>query len=171
MEQAAFSLINSILTAMNNNHIVGGIFYDLKKASDCVKHKILLDKLIFYGTESKFKSLIKTYINNRFQKVTIGKNVLNNNSSDWVKIKCGVPQGSTRGPLLFLVYINDIPSLANKDSNIVFYADDTSFIITDTNRVDYILHTNSLLTKINNWFLNNVLNLNKTHYLEFKPTK
>ena len=54
-EQAAFTLINSILTAMNNNQIVGGIFCDLQKAFDCVNHKILLEKLEFYGVEGKFK--------------------------------------------------------------------------------------------------------------------
>jgi 2C-methyl-D-erythritol 2,4-cyclodiphosphate synthase len=53
-EQAAFTLINSILTAMNNNQIVGGIFCDLQKAFDCVNHKILLEKLEFYGVEGKF---------------------------------------------------------------------------------------------------------------------
>ena len=54
-EQAAFTLITSILTAMNNNQIVGGIFCDLQKAFDCVNHKILLEKLEFYGVEGKFK--------------------------------------------------------------------------------------------------------------------
>ena len=54
-EQAAFNLINGILTAMNNNQLVGGIFCDLQKAFDCVNHKILLEKLEFYGVEGKFK--------------------------------------------------------------------------------------------------------------------
>jgi hypothetical protein len=57
-EQAAFTLINSILTAMNNNQMVGGIFCDLQKALNCVNYKILLEKLEFYGVEGKFKTLI-----------------------------------------------------------------------------------------------------------------
>jgi hypothetical protein len=61
-EQAAFSLINSILTALNNNQIVGGIFCYLQKAFDCVNHKILFDKLQFYGIDGKFKILIESYL-------------------------------------------------------------------------------------------------------------
>jgi hypothetical protein len=68
-EQSAFSLINSILTAMNNNQIVGGIFCDLQKAFDRVNHKILLDKLQFYRIDGKFITLIESYLTNRYQKV------------------------------------------------------------------------------------------------------
>jgi len=59
-EQAAFPLINSILTAMNNNQITGGIFCDLQKAFGCINHKILLDKLQFHGIDGKFKTLIES---------------------------------------------------------------------------------------------------------------
>jgi len=169
-EQAAFSLINSILTAMNNNQIVGGIFCDLQKAFDCVNHKILLDKLQFYGMDWKFKTLIESYLTNRYQKVTLNKIDYNNNSSEWVRINCGVPQGVILGPLFFLIYINDLPTLINKDNNIILYADDTSIVITDANRDDFILRANMLFNDINAWFKNNSLKLNfsKTHYLEFR---
>jgi hypothetical protein len=147
-EQAAFSLINCILTAMNNKQMVGGIFCDLKTAFDCVHHKILLDKLKFYGIDGKFKTLIESYITNTYQKVTLEKIDYNNNSSEWVRINCGVPQGSILGPLFFLIYINDLPTLINKDNNIVLYADDVSIVITDTNRDDFNLHANVLFNDI-----------------------
>jgi hypothetical protein len=71
----------------------------------------------------------------------------------------------------FLIYINDLPTLVNEDNNIVLYADDTSIVITDSNRADFNLNVNVLFKDLNNWFKNNLLNFTKTHYLEFRPTK
>ncbi|GFG35144.1 hypothetical protein Cfor_09631 [Coptotermes formosanus] len=119
-EKAAFSLVNSVLTAMNNNLIVGGIFCNLQKAFDCVNHKILLDKLEFYGIEGKLKTLIESYLTGRHQRVTLGSKTDSNNSSNWEVIKCGVPQGSILGPLFFLCYINDLPKIINKENNMAF---------------------------------------------------
>ena len=135
-EQAAFSLISSILTAVNDNQMVGGIFCDLKKAFDCVNHRIILNKLHFFGIDGKFMRLIESYLTNRYQKVTLNKVDYNTNSSKWVRINCGVPQGSILGPLFFLIYINYLPTIMNKN-NIVLFADGTSIIITDTNGDDF----------------------------------
>ena len=92
-EKAAFTLINSILTAMSNNSIVGGIFCDLQKAFDRVNHKISLDTLEFYGTEWKFKTLFESYLIGRHQSVALGNITNSYNASKWEVIKCGVPQG------------------------------------------------------------------------------
>jgi hypothetical protein len=132
-EKAAFTLINNILTAKNNKLIVGGTFCDLQKAFDCVNHKILLDKLEFYGTEGKFQTLIRSYLTGRYQRVVLGNRIDTNNSSKWESINCGVPQGSILGPLFFLFYINDLPKIINKDNNMVLFEDNTSIIKTDTN--------------------------------------
>jgi len=101
--------------------------------------------------------------------LTLNNITNNNNSSKWELLKCGVPQGSILGPLFFLIYINDLPTIVNND-NMVLFADDTSIIITGTNRRDFNVNTNQTFQDINTWFKVNLLtlNLNKTQYLEFR---
>ena len=101
--------------------------------------------------------------------MTLNNIANNNDSSKWELLKCGVP-GSILGPLFFLIYINDPPTTVNNDNNVVLYADDTSIIITDTNRRDFNVNANQTFQDINTWFKVNLLtlNLNKTQYLEFR---
>jgi hypothetical protein len=124
---------------MNNNLKIGGIYCDLQKAFDCVNHEILLNKLEFYGIQGKFKTLIESYLTGRYQKVTPNTNTTTNSSSKWELINNGVPQGSILGPLFFLFYINDLPKIITKNNSIVLFADDTSLLITDSNKLDLIL--------------------------------
>jgi hypothetical protein len=76
-------MINGILTALNNKLVVGGIFYDVQKAFDCVNHEILMEKLEFYGIQGKFISLIKSYLTGSFQRVILGNSGDNGKSSNW----------------------------------------------------------------------------------------
>ena len=94
-------LINGTLTAMNNNLVAGGVFCDLQKAFDCVNHKILIDKLEFYGIKGKFKTLIESYLTGRYQKVALSNTIDNSKSSNWEEIRNGVQQGLILGPLFF----------------------------------------------------------------------
>jgi hypothetical protein len=107
-EKAAFTLIDKILTALNNKFTVGDIFCDLQKAFDCVNHTTLIKKLEFYGIDGKFKTLIKSYLTGRQQKVVLGSKSIKEHTSKWEIIKNGVPQGSILGPLFFILYINDL---------------------------------------------------------------
>ena len=100
---ALINLVNKIATAFDEKKFTIGIFLDLCKAFDTVDHEILFLKLKHYGIRGSALDWMKSYFSNRQQYVEY-----NGINSVWNNIKCGVPQGSILGPLLFLIYINDI---------------------------------------------------------------
>ena len=167
-ENASHTPLNEILTALNCRQKVGGIFCDLHKAFDCINYTVLLEKLKYYGIMGKFYNLVKSYLEGRYKKVILGHN--NETESTWKEIHHGVPQGSILGPILFLIYINDLPKLAFNDTKILLYADDTSIIVTSPN-VDMLQEqSDKIFQDVNNWFKINQLSLKykKTQYLQFK---
>ena len=169
-ENATYKLTNEILNAMNNKLIVGGIFCDLEKAFDSVNHNILLAKLEFYGITGTDNALYKSYLENRYQRVSIyNKNLNNSTFSSWGKVKHGVPQGSIIGPVLFLIYVNDLPKAINNKSIPLLFADDTSILFTHSNLTDFTKNINTVFDTLNKWFDNNLLcvNFEKTHYIHF----
>jgi hypothetical protein len=118
----------------------------------------------FYGITDVANRLMESYLRNRYQRV-----VINDYSSTWNEVQHGVPQGSVLGPLLFLIYINDLcKSISDKSIRILF-ADDTSFIITNHDDNELRHKVNEVFNEINKWFHSNLLMLNceKTSILQF----
>lgn len=152
---------------------VCALFMDLTKAFDYVDHKILLDKLYAYGVRGNIYDLIKSYLSDRTQitQVTricpLVKKVLNH-SSACRKVTSGVPQGSVLGPLLFIIYINDLPK-ASKYSTILF-ADDSTVLFTGDDKLHMEPEINMTLENIVNWLTSNKLHINfsKTNLMTFR---
>ena len=110
-ELAMFKLTNRILTSINYKESVYGIFCDVSKAFDTLSHEILISKLKHYGITGIAGKLITSYLNNRFQRVRIRSSLNANSTSRWALVKHEIPQGSILGPLMFILYINDLPYL------------------------------------------------------------
>ena len=161
---ALVHLVNSISSAIDRNEITVGVFLDLSKAFDTLNHEILFSKLEHYGIRGLTLQWIKSYFSNRKQFVQY-----RNISSPLQTIKCGVPQGSILGPLLFLFYINDLPNVSSIVKTILF-ADDTSLFYSDDN-IHILNHTiNNELLKFDCWMKANKLSVNikKTNYVVFE---
>ena len=159
-------LTDKIANALNNDDHVIGVFLDFSKAFDTVNHKILFEKLEHYGIRDLPLKWIKSYLSERSQYV-----FYNSTKSDLKPITCGVPQGSILGPLLFLLYVNDIVNVSDKLFPILF-ADDTNVFLQGKNINEMCNVMNIELKKLVIWLNVNKLSLNikKTHFMIFcKP--
>ena len=166
-ELALTSLKNSVCKSIDEGLYTCGICLDLSKAFDTVNHNILLSKLEKYGIRSKPLCWFKSYLSNRKQFVE-----LNSCKSRFETIKYGVPQGSVLGPLLFLLYINDL-SKSSSLLNFLSFADDTTIHYSNNSLINLFSTLNFELKKVSTWLKLNKLTLNtdKTKYLIFSSVQ
>ena len=158
---AITQLVDKINSAVEKNETTIGIFLDLSKAFDTIDHKILLYKLEHYGFRGVVLEWFKNYLSNRTQYVSY-----NNCKSSLRDIVCGVPQGSILGPLLFILYVNDITFTSNV-LDFILFADDTTILYSHKDINSQVNVVNEELKEVSNWFKANKLSVNasKTNYM------
>ena len=164
---ALLNISEEIRLALDNGNFACGVFVDLQKAFDTVDHNFLLLKLAHYGIRGISNSWFRSYLSNRSQFVDV-----NGFKSSVKPIVNGVPQGSVLGPLLFLIYINDIYS-AVSFSTVYLFADDTNLLYTHPNLKVLSERINADLSNLNIWLNANKISLNssKTEYLLFRHSR
>ena len=151
---ALMTLMDEITKCLDNNEYVIGLFLDFSKVFDTVDHDILLQKLSMYGIRGNALSWFQSYLDNRKQFVSY-----NGAKSDIKTVKCGVPQGSILGPLLFLLYINDLADICSQSFPILF-ADDTNLFNHSKDLSSLQMSLNKELAEISKWLKVNKLSLN-----------
>lgn len=139
---------------MNNKLLTGVTFIDFSKAFDTVDHSILVRKLDLIGIRGKSLEWAKDYLTNRKQKTKA-----NNTISSEREISYGVPQGSVLGPLLFIIYINDLEDWLQTDK-LQLYADDTVMYAEGKTEEEVIDQLNTTLERLNNWCEANKITIN-----------
>jgi hypothetical protein len=141
--------------SLENGKPTCGIFVDLAKAFDTLKHDIIVGKLVFYGVRGVALDWIKSFLSciNQFVQIS-DENCVPHCSNKGI-VTCGVPQGSILGPLLFILYINDIPRSSDK-LEFTLFADDTTILYSGNSESEL----NNELGKVSNWFKANSLSLN-----------
>jgi retron-type reverse transcriptase len=163
-ESAIQTSLDKIFEALDTKIMPIGIFLDLSKAYDVINHKILLTKLEDYGFRGVVNKRLQSYLTGRRQCVEVKYKgnkgiILDNVKSDLKQIHSGVPQGSISGPVLFLLYINDLTRHI-LDAEVVLFADDTNILIQAEDENGIQLKINRTMNTLYNWFYTNGLVIN-----------
>ena len=166
-EHALLNAQNLLLESLSKRQVSLLLLIDFSKAFDMVEHKILLEKLEHYGIRGHALKWLESYLSNRKQFVSI-----NGSESSMKIMEHGIPQGSILGPLLFIIYINDIPEVAHF-AKFILYADDANIILTADTIEQINEQLEILIDNLQKWVISNglVLNLKKTKYMIFAQTR
>jgi len=164
IETAVQSFIEMIQEALDKRDYTTGIFVDLTKAYNVLNHKLLLEKYFSYGIRGSANSWFRSYLTNGSQFIEINQSdsssvMVNRYRSSSTEIKESVPQGLALGPLLFLLYINDL-SLNIHGANLVMFADDINVLIIDSDIGSLQNKIDRVMAELETWFNRNELMIN-----------
>lgn len=155
---ATHAFLDGVVKCLENKKKVAGIFIDLSKAFDSVDHQLLIDKLRIYGMRGKSEKLLKSFLQDRQQSVEVKINgkILRSNPQ---KLNIGVPQGSSLGNTMFLIFLNDMAHLKIK-GDLIQYADDTTVIVSGDTMNKLYDNVTENMKILSRWFTMNGLKLN-----------
>ena len=148
-------VIDDWLESMNDEMLIGAVFYDISKCFDSINHSLLLRKMSKYGFCGIEQTWFNSYLNSRKQKVN-----LNGQQSSFLLITDGVPQGSVLGPLLFMLFINDISNFTTDDCSLNLFADDSISYVAAHNIGELQMKLQKCVDGISQWYFKNRLTVN-----------
>ena len=152
---AVFDMLKTTFQSWNDKLFQTCVFIDFSKAFDCIDHQILIEKLKLYGLNEKAISFISSYFDNRYQRTRVDGNI-----SEISKVTYGTAQGSIIGPLIFIIYVNDVFEILSDPNDIIMYADDTLLMSKGSTMSESISECQIKLDKLIKWCDKNKLSVN-----------
>ena len=166
---AIFEFVKAVVDHFENGNLALGMFLDLSKAYDCLNRELLIKKLEMYGIRGNAHRWLVSYINNRVQTVSVVKDGKVYRSK-FLKTEFGIAQGSVLGPILFIIFVNDLNNATDLSKRIIKYADDTNLLSGGSNLTNVLNEGKNFFDTVNKWFIQNrlIMNESKTNVILFK---